>query len=81
MDAFRSPPRRKIRIVSLIDFSVATREARASKLASGDPLDDFGAARRCEALDCSALLSRYNPAKTCSVHRGWHTPPSPRRRD
>lgn len=66
--------------VSLIDFSVATRESRMTKLQSGEPQDDFGAARRCEAGDCNALLSRYNPARTCSVHRGWHEQPTPRRR-
>ena len=66
--------------VSLIDFAVATRKSRMTKLQSGEPQDDFGSARRCEAGDCGALLSRYNPARTCSVHRGWHEQPTPRRR-
>lgn len=66
--------------MSLIDFTVSTRESRMSKLEAGERLDDFGLQRRCEADDCVALLSRYNPATTCGVHRGWHTPPAPRTR-
>ncbi len=66
--------------MSLIDFSVTTRESRMSKLEAGERMEDFGAQRRCEADECQALLSRYNPSRTCGVHRGWHTSPAPRTR-
>ena len=66
--------------MSLIDFSHSGREARMYKLASGERLEEFGAERRCTVDSCRALLSRYNPARTCSLHRGWHANPTPRRR-
>lgn len=66
--------------MSLIDFSLTGRETRMHKLASGDALEQFGAARRCRADNCEALLSRYNPATTCSLHRGWLGEPTTRRR-
>lgn len=66
--------------MSLIDFSLTGRETRMHKLASGDRLEQFGDERRCAADECSAVLSRYNPAPTCSVHRGWLGDPTARRR-
>lgn len=66
--------------MSLIDFSLTGRATRMSKLASGEPQEEFGAARRCTADGCASLLSRYNPAATCSVHRGWLGEATPRRR-
>ena len=64
----------------MIDYSVNSREARMRKLASGDPMEEFGDDRRCAAEACGALLSRYNPGSTCGVHRGWHGEPQVRRR-
>jgi hypothetical protein len=66
--------------VSIVDFSVSTREARMSPLHSGEPQDQYGQARRCGAPDCEALLSRYNPGETCSLHAGWREPTARRRR-
>lgn len=66
--------------MSLIDFSHTGRDARMHKLSSGERLQQFGAARRCAADSCGALLSRYNPGRTCGVHRGWLSDPTPRRR-
>lgn len=66
--------------MSLIDFPTTSRAGRMSKLASGEPLEHFGVARLCEADGCGARLSRYNPAATCSLHRGWAAPVQPRRR-
>ena len=66
--------------VSLIDYTVTTRESRMSRLSWGDPLESFGAERRCEADDCGARLSRYNPGRTCGVHRGWSEEPGRRTR-
>ena len=57
--------------MSLLDPTVAPREARATALATGEPMDNFGVRRSCASDGCTALLSRYNPATTCSVHRGW----------
>jgi hypothetical protein len=31
----------------------------------------FGNARTCAADGCTTQLSRYNPARCCSLHRGW----------
>jgi len=37
-----------------------------------DPLvRSFGNARTCAADGCTTRISRYNPARCCSVHRGW----------
>lgn len=66
--------------MSLIEFSVTTRGGRMDKLQSGDPLDDYGAARRCSDPACDARLSRYNPSGTCSLHSGWRSSPQRRRR-
>ena len=66
--------------MSLIDFAVTNRVGRMAKLESGAPQADFGTARRCGAGECGAVLSRYNPGSTCSVHRGWRSEPQPRRR-
>jgi hypothetical protein len=40
-------------------------------LFAGERLEQYGAGRTCSANGCDARLSRYNPAKTCAVHRGW----------
>lgn len=66
--------------MSLIDFSVTTREPRANKLEPGDPLDVYGTTRRCNADGCQSLLSRYNPTTTCGAHRGWREAPTRRRK-
>lgn len=66
--------------MSLLDFAVTAHAGRMSKLEPGDRLDEFGTARQCTAAQCSAVLSRYNPASTCSVHRGWRNEPQTRRR-
>lgn len=66
--------------MSLLDFSLTGRETRMYKLASGERQEQFGDARRCAAAACGAVLSRYNPATTCSVHRGWLGEGTPRRR-
>ena len=66
--------------MSLITPTVALRENRATPLSTGDPMQNFGTSRHCETEGCVARLSRYNPAATCGVHRGWHEPPQPRRR-
>jgi hypothetical protein len=31
----------------------------------------FPASRTCQAAGCATQLSRHNPARHCSVHRGW----------
>jgi hypothetical protein len=31
----------------------------------------FGSARTCAAEGCSTRLSRYNPARCCTIHQGW----------
>ncbi|HVM18986.1 MAG TPA: hypothetical protein VM307_03395 [Egibacteraceae bacterium] len=56
------------------------RVERAMTLRNGKPLDQFSAERSCAAPDCSAMLSRYNPNKTCASHGGWREQPTPRRR-
>ena len=66
--------------MSLIDFAVTSRGGRIAKLESGDKVDEFGTRRSCEAPECGARLSRYNPGSTCSVHRGWRNPPQSRSR-
>jgi len=66
--------------LSIVDFPVSRRESRMNALQTGDPLEQFGEQRRCGAPDCRALLSRYNPASTCSLHRGWIPGPTPRRK-
>jgi hypothetical protein len=66
--------------VSLLDHAVKNRGGTMNKLSTGDPLDSFGTQRRCGAPQCTAVLSRYNPAETCSVHRGWREQPQTRRR-
>ncbi len=66
--------------MSLIEFSVSRRDARMHKLASGDRIEQFGDARYCGVDSCGARLSRYNPAPTCGVHRGWLGDAVPRRR-
>jgi hypothetical protein len=45
-------------------------------------LRSFGNARTCAADGCTTQLSRYNPARCCSVHRGWDSEQAtrPRRR-
>lgn len=66
--------------MTLLDPSVTVRDSRVMKLESGEPMENFGTTRRCAAEGCGALLSRYNPAKTCGLHRGWHGEPQSRRR-
>jgi hypothetical protein len=56
------------------------RQARAMTLDSGTAMTTFRDDRRCEATDCRTLLSRYNPASTCSTHAGWQDPPGKRQR-
>lgn len=56
------------------------RASREMRLLTGSPLEQSVAGRRCAALDCSSLLSRYNPSGVCSVHSGWKDAPAPRRR-
>ena len=45
--------------------------AAARPLESGKPLSTWGVQRRCTAPGCDTLLSRYNPADTCTSHGGW----------
>ena len=40
----------------------------------------FGKARTCAADGCTTQLSRYNPARCCSLHRGWDSEQVTRRR-
>jgi hypothetical protein len=35
------------------------------------PVRVFGEARICAADGCTTHLSRYNPARCCSLHQGW----------
>jgi hypothetical protein len=56
------------------------RHERAVTLIVGDRLEQTPGTRRCQHPDCGALLSRYNPAPTCSAHGGWETPREPGRR-
>ena len=50
-----------------------TVQQKAKRRAVGsDPLvRSFGNARTCAVDGCTTQLSRYNPARGCSVHRGW----------
>lgn len=65
--------------MSLIPTTVAVRESRAMPLQSGDPMEDFGRRRSCEEPECTVVLSRYNPAPRCTLHRGWTEVPTRRR--
>ena len=65
--------------MSLIPTTVAVRESRAVPLRSGHPMEDFGHRRQCEEQECRVVLSRYNPAPRCTLHRGWTEPPATRR--
>ena len=49
-------------------------------LITGDKLAQFGQARTCQAADCHATLSRYNPSVHCASHAGWQEPVRPRTR-
>lgn len=51
--------------------SMKLRQETGRALAAGDRVEEYGVRRTCEAATCSAQLSRYNPALTCSLHRGW----------
>jgi hypothetical protein len=31
----------------------------------------FGETRTCAEDGCTARLSRYNPARCCTIHQGW----------
>lgn len=66
--------------MSLITPTVAARESRAIPLQSGDPMEDFGQRRQCAEPECRVVLSRYNPAPRCTLHRGWTEAPISRRR-
>ena len=66
--------------MSLIPTTVSPRESRAVALQSGAPMAAYGERRPCRVPECASLLSRYNPADTCGVHRGWGGSPTPRRR-
>lgn len=47
------------------------RQSRHHAISSGDHVQEHGTGRTCNYLDCSTVLSRYNPSPTCAVHRGW----------
>jgi hypothetical protein len=44
----------------------------ASGLIYGKPSREFLSGRVCNQAGCGTLLSRYNPASTCSVHEQLH---------
>ena len=49
--------------------------------AGSEPLvRSFGKARNCAEEGCTTQLSRYNPARCCSVHQGWDSEQATRRR-
>jgi len=47
------------------------RQETSRALAAGDRIEEYGMRRTCDVATCTAQLSRYNPATTCSLHRGW----------
>lgn len=47
------------------------RQSRHQRVVAGDRLENYGERRRCEADDCTTVLSRYNPSSTCASHSGW----------
>ena len=56
------------------------RLGRASALAVGERLEQFGGGRVCGNVSCSTRLSTYNPSQMCAAHRGWREEEQPRRR-
>ena len=65
-------------------MEIAASRSNGIKLVTGKALQRFAPGRICGAVTCATRLSRYNPATTCSQHRGWHpagdSPPPARRR-
>lgn len=66
--------------MSLVPTTVAARESRAVPLQTGHPMQDFGQRRQCEEPECRVVLSRYNPASRCTLHKGWTDAVPTRRR-
>lgn len=66
--------------MSLLPSSPRRRTERYASLSSGEPIPTFDRDRRCAALDCDAVLSRYNPRGTCATHGGWQEEKAVRRR-
>jgi hypothetical protein len=64
--------------MALLD-SMNLRNASAHALRSGVSVEHHEVGRVCDAPECTTKLSRYNPAATCSAHKGWTD--APRRRE
>jgi hypothetical protein len=62
------------------DESTAAAPTRRRAPGADPAVRSFGQARTCAAEACGTRLSRYNPDRFCSVHRGWDRQVTTRRR-